>query len=600
MQNPISKIRGGASSMRLGQRMILVFAIGCFLPLVLVYVYMFQSSNHALVTQQIESGEESLRVQKELLTNSLNLVTELSERITFDEKRMKVVLNTYATDTEIYLDNVESKVFDDYVSEYYRDIKNISFYMNPDLIRGDENHFKKVTEALKEKEWYKNTMQYVGQPRWSYFSNVQTGQRSLRLTRALLDSEGKTAGAISIELNPELSEEYIANQNAHALLVLNGKEVVRANVSITEREAKTICTDLNKADFDGWLTFHGERCASAGVSINPLYTSDYYELVLMQPYGGLTKSAVKTTLLSLIPLVLAALIMAVSLLVLNRWFTHRITALGKAMRHVVERSAEAADGAIGEAHDEIWELYNDLNKMVVNMQQLSDTAANERIEREQLHSRNKDVEFKMLTTQINPHFLYNTLETMRMLAMINHQKDIEDISVMLTRLLRGSLEAGQELKTLAWEMDKVECYTKIQDYRFGDRITAQVEYDKNAAENCMVMPFVIQPFVENAYVHGMEDKEADGRIVIRAVIKKDLYLVVEDNGNGMSREQLADVTRYLNDFENLDRTHIGICNVNQRIKLRFGEEYGVTIKSTENKGTRVEIRMPLVKRFGTE
>ena len=600
MQNPISKFRGGASSLKLGQRMILVFALGCFLPLILVYVYMFQSSNRALVAQQIKSGEESLNVQKEILTNDLNMVTELSERIIFDESRMKIVLNTYATETEIYVDNGESKVFDDYVAEYYRDISNISFYMNPDLIRGDENHFKKVTAALQEKDWYKKTMQVVGQPRWSYYSNVQTGQRSLRLTRALMNGKGKAVGAISIEMNPALSEDYIANQSAHALLVLNGNDVVRANVSINEREVKELCAGLKQQNYNGELVFHGEQCASAGVVISPRYSSDSYTLILMQPYGGLTKNAVRTTLLSLIPLVIAAVVMAASFIILNRWFTHRITALGKAMRHVVERSAEAADGAIGEAHDEIWELYNDLNKMVVNMQQLSDTAANERIEREQLHSRNKDVEFKMLTTQINPHFLYNTLETMRMLAMINHQKDIEDISVMLTKLLRGSLEAGQELKTLAWEMDKVECYTKIQDYRFGDRIKAVVEYDKSMAENCMVMPFVVQPFVENAYVHGMEDKDEGGRIVIRAEIKRDLFLVVEDNGNGMTKEQLEDVTRFLNDFENLDRTHIGICNVNQRIKLRFGDAYGVTITSAENKGTRVEIRMPLVKRFGTE
>ena len=234
------------------------------------------------------------------------------------------------------------------------------------------------------------------------------------------------------------------------------------------------------------------------------------------------------------------------------------------------------------------------------MQQLSDTAARERIEREQLHSRNKDVEFKMLSAQINPHFLYNTLETIRMLAMINHEKDIEDISVMLTRLLRGSLEAGQELRTLAWEMDKVECYTRIQNYRFEDRILATVEYDKTAAENYMVLPFVVQPFVENAYVHAMEDKESDGHITIRVEAGRDLTIFVEDNGHGMSKEELADVTRYLNDFENLDRSHIGICNVNQRIRLRFGDAYGVIFTSTLNVGTRVEIKMPIVKRFGTE
>ncbi len=378
------KIRG-ASSLKLGQRMILVFALGCFLPLILVYIYMYRNSSHELINQQIESGQESLKVQKELITNKLNLVTELSERIYYDENRNQVVLNTYATDTEIYVDNKSSQVLDDYIYEYYRDIVNISFYMNPDLIRGDENHFRKITDTLKEKEWYKKTVQYIGRPRWSYYSNIQTGRRSLRLTRTLRDSKGRDAGVISIELDPAITEEFINSRNDHALIVLNGVENVIANVSINEDEIKEVCSSLQSEKFDGWLYFHGERCASAAVTINPRYSPDYYMLVLMQPYGGISRSAGRTTIRLLIPLVLAAVLMAASVLVLNRWFTHRITALGKAMHHVVERSSAAADGAIGEAHDEIWELYNDLNKMVVNMQKLSDTAANERIEREQLH-----------------------------------------------------------------------------------------------------------------------------------------------------------------------------------------------------------------------
>ena len=233
MGKPMFKIRG-ASSLKLGQRMILVFTLGCFLPLILVYIYMYSTSSRALIEQQIESGRESLEVQKELLTNKLNLVTELSERIFFDESRMQVVLNTYATDTEIYVDNKSSQVLDDYIYEYYRDIAKISFYMNPDLIKGDENHFKKITDTLREKEWYKKTMQYIGRPRWSYYSNIKTGRRSLRLTRTLIDSRDKEVGVISIELDPALTDEYINSRSDHALLVLNGNENVLANVSITE------------------------------------------------------------------------------------------------------------------------------------------------------------------------------------------------------------------------------------------------------------------------------------------------------------------------------------------------------------------------------
>nr|MCR4608714.1 sensor histidine kinase [Eubacterium sp.] len=94
---------------------------------------------------------------------------------------------------------------------------------------------------------------------------------------------------------------------------------------------------------------------------------------------------------------------------------------------------------------------------------------------------------------------------------------------------------------------------------------------------------------------AMEDMEEGGRIKIRAEIRDDMYLVIEDNGQGMTGEDLKDILDNMNNFENLDRTHIGVVNVNQRIKLRFGDEYGVKITSEYGKGTRVEIHMPLIE-----
>ena len=260
----------------------------------------------------------------------------------------------------------------------------------------------------------------------------------------------------------------------------------------------------------------------------------------------------------------------------------------------------------GDTHGEFHHVIDFCHKMQTNQDDiiviLGDVGLNyyggkrDRLQKEQLYSRQKDVEFKMLATQINPHFLYNTLENIRRLAMINKEKEIEDISVRLTKLLRGSLDVGSDLKTLEWEMDKIDCYIKIQDYRFGDRIKAELEYDKEAGRRYMVMPFVIQPFVENAYVHGMEEMEENGHISIKAVIDKEIKLLVEDNGCGMTEEELGSILENMNDFENLDRTHIGVVNVNQRIKLKFGEEYGVKISSKYGKGTKVEIRLPLVEK----
>jgi two-component system sensor histidine kinase YesM len=226
-----------------------------------------------------------------------------------------------------------------------------------------------------------------------------------------------------------------------------------------------------------------------------------------------------------------------------------------------------------------------------------DQTMQDKIQKEQLYSRQKDAELKMLAAQINPHFLYNTLENIRMMASINKQKDIADLARALTKFLRSALDVGGELKSLAWEMDMVESYIKIQNYRFGDRIQASVCYDRAEAERYMIIPFVVQPFVENAYVHGIEELEENGQITVRAEIAENLCIYIEDNGKGMSREEVEEVTQYINDFDNLDRTHIGICNVNQRIRLKFGEGYGVDFKSEPGRGTQVKICMPVLTNF---
>ena len=139
----------------------------------------------------------------------------------------------------------------------------------------------------------------------------------------------------------------------------------------------------------------------------------------------------------------------------------------------------------------------------------------------------------------------------------------------------------------------VECYLKIQDYRFHDRITSHIEVDLERIHGILVMPLLIQPFIENAFIHGLES-EINGMITIRVIVVEDVYITIEDNGCGMSKEKIEEVNKLLNDFDNLDRTHIGICNVNQRIKLKYGDEYGVSFDSELGKGTRVTIVFPAI------
>ena len=574
--------------------MLLVYAIGCFLPLILVTLIMFNSSRRSLTTMQINNEKDKLEEGQALIEADMHLAVELSERIYFDPREQMIGVPVVGSGGDKLFDYRSFPDLTEYVRKYYGNISSICIYVYPGTVdHVDNRYFRLITDTIREKKWYINTMRRPGIPSWSYLTDLGTGRRSIRLTRVLYTKEYRVAGIISISIDPTLTYDFVNGLDGYAYMTLNGDELVHSNFELKDGEMAAVYDVIEKKRTEEF-NFRDENSFLSYVRITPRYSEDYYDVIVIRPYDEIVAAIRGSAALTIIPLLGGAFVMAMAIILLNSWFSRRITALGKAMHKVVEKDYDTAGTGIGDAKDEIYDVYTDMNKMVQDMQSLTEAAAEERVQKEQLYSRQKDVEFKMLATQINPHFLYNTLENIRMLAMINKEKEIEDISVRLTRLLRSSLEAGSELKTLAWEMDKVDCYLKIQEYRFGDRITAELHYDPETAEKYLIMPFVVQPFVENAYVHAMEDMDEGGAIDISVEIEENLKLLIHDNGQGMSEDKLEAIRQAMSDFENLDRTHIGLANVNQRIKLRFGELYGVTIDSKENEGTTVQILMPLV------
>jgi len=270
-------------------------------------------------------------------------------------------------------------------------------------------------------------------------------------------------------------------------------------------------------------------------------------------------------------------------------YSNRLTAFQRVMNKTAAGdfdNLELIDG-----HDEISELYRDLNTLINSIQHLVSTVYEEQVQKERLYSRQKDVEFKMLASQINPHFLYNTLETIRMKARCSGEKEIEELVKMLAKIMRRNIQVGDKLVTLKSELELVEYYLRIQQYRFGERIHYSIDV-KCDIEFLKIMPLLIQPVVENAFVHGLETKEGEGEIRIVVERTDRLRIHIIDNGNGMSEAKLNEIIESLNDFSKLDRNHIGLNNVNQRIKLLYGDDYGIFIKSKAGEGTTVIIEIP--------
>ena len=199
----------------------------------------------------------------------------------------------------------------------------------------------------------------------------------------------------------------------------------------------------------------------------------------------------------------------------------------------------------------------------------------------------------MLASQINPHFLFNTLETIRMQAHCKGEKEIAHVTKLLARIMRRNLETGNELVKLGAEIELVNDYLDIERFRYGDKIHYNINYQDDDVADYMVLPLLIQPVVENAIVHGLESKQGEGSVNIE--IYKDgglLKIIVQDDGVGMSEGELNKVLSALNEIDDMPGYRIGLRNVHQRIKLFYGENYGLKIYSEVGKGTRVEILLP--------
>ena len=233
---------------------------------------------------------------------------------------------------------------------------------------------------------------------------------------------------------------------------------------------------------------------------------------------------------------------------------------------------------------EVQNLSVSFEHMVHRIQKLMATVRSEEINL-------RKTELKALQAQINPHFLYNTLDSISW--MCEQGKNAEAVLMVnaLARLFRISISRGHELIPIRSEVQHAQSYLQIQSVRYKD----QFSYEFDVEEGCLEYlcnKITLQPIIENAIYHGVNGLVDEGRIIIRVFEREDdIFFTVEDNGVGMEPEQIEEIFRRKPD----GKSGIGIKNVNDRLKIWFGEKYGVTITSVPDEGTRVTVRMPKVR-----
>ena len=230
---------------------------------------------------------------------------------------------------------------------------------------------------------------------------------------------------------------------------------------------------------------------------------------------------------------------------------------------------------------EVQELSNSFGHMVLRIQQLMSTVREEEVNL-------RKTELKALQAQINPHFLYNTLDSIAWMCEQGRNADAVKMVHALARLFRISISKGHELIPIAKEIEHAESYLQIQKYRYKNQFTYEFDVDP-ACLDYYCNKITLQPIIENAINHGLDLLVDEGLITVQVRQDgEDIVFSVRDNGVGMSQEQIDSILRH----GPKDRTGIGIKNVNDRLKIYFGKQYGLHITSELDVGTCVEIRMP--------
>lgn len=283
---------------------------------------------------------------------------------------------------------------------------------------------------------------------------------------------------------------------------------------------------------------------------------------------------------------LAGLVLAAALLtswILSRMLSRPLRGLASAMERF-ERDADHFSYRPVRGTREVRELSQSFGHMVLRIQQLMSTVRQEEINL-------RKTELKALQAQINPHFLYNTLDSIAWMCERGRNADAVNMVHALARLFRISISRGHELIPIAKEIEHAESYLQIQKYRYKNQFTYEFDVDPECLDY-YCNKITLQPIIENSINHGLDLLVEEGRIQVEVLQDgEDILFRVRDNGVGMSQEQVDAILEQ--DPE--DRTGIGIRNVNDRLRIYFGAPYGLNITSELDVGTCVEIRMPKVR-----
>ena len=572
---------------RLGDSIFIYFTITALVAIIIIGFSLYTRFSDQL-TDEVQKENQILMNQVSRSVDSyLRGMMKLSDAIYYS-----VVKNTDISEPSIgsqmkllYDSNVDS-------------LENIALFSREgELLKAVPAARLKTDLDVTQEEWFQETLKktenlHFSLPHVQYIFDNAEGQyhwvisvsRAVEITQGAYVSQGVLLLDIRYSsLEQLLNSVALGNAGYIYLIGDDGKLIYHPKNQLIDsgRVQENHRETVNWRDGIHEEIFQGEKRFVTVKTVG--YTG--WKLVGITPAKGISFSGVKTRLF----IVFVILLILFLLVLINYYISSRITnpihELENSVGELEDGNLEAEISIKGSY--EIQHLGRSITSMAQQIQVLMKDIVAE-------HESKRKSEFDTLQSQINPHFLYNTLDII--VWMIENEQKSEAVKVVtaLARFFRISLSRGKSIIRVSDELEHVRNYLMIQHMRFKNKFTYQIQADDDVLEMAS-LKLMLQPLVENAIYHGMEFMDGDGEILIRASKKGDeLLFSIEDNGLGMCPEQ---VERLLTDTSHVPSRRgsgIGVRNVNERIRLYFGEDYGLEIDSEPDEGTRIYIHLPVV------
>lgn len=532
-----------------------------------------QKNYYLLATQRIVTHIE----------NDLNIVTSLSNKISFDQNLYEMLEQEY----EEKIDYVE--VYYNYFVPYlflngssYQQVNTAVIYTDNDYILNSGYVFK-INDEIRSEKWFQQVVKYPDNIHVIYGETYVKSNNviitPLSVVKVLDEYEGLDKYLKIIRIN--LHTEKIIN-------TIIG-EKLKGNVFIIDQNGNVLFADNNipeKVNLEKYLDNKDEQIVTErlnnGLDWTVINVIDQYDIqeALKEP----RKNIIFLTTISLLA---ASLI----ILLISRSFYNRLNALSEHVNNLAKEDfSKQYTGPQGK--DEIGNLINAFNKMVIKIKTLIKDVYEAKLEQSQIMLEKKQAELNALQSQMNPHFLFNTLESIRMKSLEKKEIETANIIKYLARSFQRMISFQQEWIKVSEEVGYIKDFLKIQKYRFGSELEYTLDIDPEVLDY-KIPKLIIQPFVENACIHGVGGSEEVGRIQVEIqLVENKLKCIVSDNGIGMTQEKLNSLLDSIKEQDNQE-DNIAIKNIYRRLSLYYGDSFELSIESKEGIGTLITLIIPM-------